>query len=220
MGELIGCMSVFNERASIEAAMRSLATVVDRIVVVDGAVEEHPGHGRSTDGTVEVVEVVRRSLACPVSLTVVPGLPEHEKRSVYFGAGAAGDWYFVLDGDEILSADAHEMRRAMARTRADSLTVELLTLEPGHAPGPSWRTPRLFRHYDGARYRPDHCEVWAGQRCIMSHNRPRPSTEEDCPGALITHLPFIRGEARNRLRDTYHENLAKRFVAYEGRRHG
>jgi hypothetical protein len=203
---LIGCMSVFNEAALIRSALWSLRAVVDRVVVVDGAVSEFPATGISTDGTREALLTSEHVLLVD-ALIDCANRPEHEKRSRYF-VGRPGDWYLVLDGDEILvPRDRGALRLAVNQCKDDSMTLDLV--EPGKRD--TWQTPRLIRHVEGMRYWPDHCEVWAGERCVMSHNRPRASTEEHNPNGMIVHLPFVRGERRERDRDIYHDNLSKKM---------
>lgn len=92
---VIFCYAVYNEERALRQSLESVKPYADRIVVVEGRYAQFAGTNHSTDATVEIAleyvdEVIRSS-----------GLPQHLQRDLYL-RGREGDFYFIIDGDEIL----------------------------------------------------------------------------------------------------------------------
>lgn len=95
----IGCVIAYNEEGLLPACLESLRYDVDELVVVEGRIADFPGDSpTSDDNTVAVA----REFGARV---IQPGLhawpTEQVMRSQYL-VGTVGDWYIILDADEIL----------------------------------------------------------------------------------------------------------------------
>lgn len=129
MTRVIVCMSWYNERPDwLGAAVASTAPFANHVVAVDGAYDLYPGGaGRSATGQAEAIRETARGLG--IGCTIVePQMPwggnEVEKRSSLFAhaelVSTADDWYFVLDGDELVSDVAYDdFRRVLRASRYD-----------------------------------------------------------------------------------------------------
>lgn len=97
---MIACVIAYNEEDLLPGCLDSLQGKVSRIVVVDGRYKDFPGEGGpSTDGT--------RDIALSYdNVSFIPSpdgawVNEITKRNAYL-VGNEGDWYFVIDADEVL----------------------------------------------------------------------------------------------------------------------
>lgn len=141
------CMTVCNEAPTLEAAIASVADVVDEIIIgVDV---------RSTDDTLAIAR--RLATDCfEYEESSPPDFPRMRNRAV---ARAKSDWVLVLDGHEWVEGAAH-IRRAIRLSTAWSL--EVLTLfEPDEqrVPGLSFVFPRIHRNHVRFTGAPAHEEV-------------------------------------------------------------
>jgi glycosyltransferase involved in cell wall biosynthesis len=99
---VIGVMCAYQEVARIETALRSMTALgCTRLVVVDGRWDGFPTYGSdsSTDGT------QRMAKKCGAEIIEAPagGWPnEIAARNAYL-VGKPGDWYFIMDADEVVS---------------------------------------------------------------------------------------------------------------------
>ena len=129
------CMTVCNEAATLEAAVCSVAEIVDEIIIgVDR---------RSSDDTLAIAR--RLATDCfEYDESSPPDFPRMRNRAL---VRARTDWVLVLDGHEWIEGTEH-IRRAIESTTAWSL--EVLTLfEPDEhrVPGLSFVFPRIHRRH-------------------------------------------------------------------------
>ena len=104
--------------ADLEACIRGIATVADRVVAYDGAYARFPGGTPSSPP--EQAEVIRR-IAAECGLDCVVFAPDRlwagqlEKRTALYRAAAEGsDWIVVVDADHIVHADRKAVRAEVA----------------------------------------------------------------------------------------------------------
>jgi len=117
--KVIGLISWFNEKPEwLAAGVASMAGFVDAVVVIDGAYSYFPeGRAHSPNGQAEAIRETARALGLGCLIYEPPGTwigNEVEKRDKLFRFAEQvtepEDWYFVLDGDEVVShasADIH-----------------------------------------------------------------------------------------------------------------
>lgn len=142
----------YNDMPLLQNCIESVLGHVDRVVVVDGIFEDFPCEsedlGYSRDGTLEYLQ----DLEADVSLAIVPGLSEVEKRSLYL-IGEPGDWYLHLDADErVLNPE-----ELSSLPDADVGLCHMAWENQSH-----WY-PRLFRHVDGVHYEGLHHRLVDGE---------------------------------------------------------
>ena len=98
-------MIVQDEVNRVEAAIRSVASFADEVVVVDGG---------SQDDTVDLC----RSLGCRVLENPWPGYAQQRQ---YALAAARGEWVFFLDADEVVGPElAKDVRRVIEMSGAST----------------------------------------------------------------------------------------------------
>jgi len=196
-------MSVYNEAPFVEEAVRSLLNIADMGLVLDGATTEYSYRGASTDGTPDIVGRLRAQ-GLPVQLITVADVDECSKRTAYLVANP-GDWYFVLDGDELVT-DVAKLRLFLKDTDADVVRISLNRWD-----GLSYMVPRVFRHRNGLRYGSHHSYIVdADGFCYLSHNEELDhpyGKVVDYPDCRIEHRHHLRDEARKLAKGEYHRKL-------------
>lgn len=134
------CMIIKNEAVSLERCLKSVAGVVDEIIIVDTG---------STDASLEIAEkygakIIRREWNDDFS----------EARNSAL-QNAAGTWILHLDADEELaSVSANILRDNLKKSSADALNIVLRNYQPDNDMVEYMDEPqiRLFRNKSGYRY--------------------------------------------------------------------
>jgi glycosyltransferase involved in cell wall biosynthesis len=103
-GSITACLVVRNEETTIDRCLRSIAGVVDEIVLVHD--------GECDDRTIEIAS----TFGCRVFVAPRWGHCEHHIPFAY--EQAQGEWVLTIDADEFLSAPLRGELRALARSSA------------------------------------------------------------------------------------------------------
>lgn len=137
-------ISWYNERPDwLAASVTSLAPFVDHVVAVDGAYALFPeGRGQSERGQAEAIRETARAAGMGVTIHEPNRLwegNEVQKRSYMFElvetmAKLDDDWYFVLDGDEVVT-DHAQVKDKMAASKLDVAQACLWEHREHCAPG-------------------------------------------------------------------------------------
>ena len=138
---IVQCIQACNEEKLIEAAMLQLYDKVDRIVVIEGAVQNKVDAGQATpdghslDRTREIIKDVQDNKDPESKIVVVqidrPWRDLEELKNCFFQYMQAGDWMLITDADEFIMPDVVDKLR------------EAISLEP-------WATefvPAGFYHF-------------------------------------------------------------------------
>lgn len=120
----------------LDACVRGLAGVADKIVAVDGVYRRFPH--TSIVSPQEQVDVIRRAaqdigIECSVIVPDREWAGQVEKRSCLLAEAAAGsDWIAVVDSDHIIHADAPAARRELESYGPDVDVVSVSLVTPRH----------------------------------------------------------------------------------------
>lgn len=197
---LIGCVNMYQDASFLRRSLAALRRQVDILVCVDGAYAEFPAYGPgpvSTDGSVEVAAECADILILPPAAGGVrrPWPDEIAKRSSYL-VGREGDWYFVVDADEVVEG---EVDRAALASK-DDWTVMLRRVDDTIPP---YGIHRCFRHRAGIRYHGTHHAVHVGDKLV------HPETVKDVlPGVVLAHYQMHRDRDRVERKGEYYRKLA------------
>lgn len=132
----------------------SVSRFCEHIVAADGAYRLYPTrHCRSKSEQAETILRVAHGAGIGCTL-IVPDEPwqnnEVEKRNVLFDAGRLtnADWFFIIDGDEVVADVAANVRGSLAATDLDVGIVRFIQAD-------QWASPliqrRFFRNVEGLR---------------------------------------------------------------------
>jgi hypothetical protein len=138
---VVQCIQACNEEKLIEACMLQLYNQVDKIIVIEGAVqnkvnaEQATTDGRSLDRTVEIIKDVKANKDPDKKIVFVqidrPWLDLEEIKNTFFQYMQDGDWMLITDADEFIHPEVIDQLR------------EAISLEP-------WATefvPAGFYHF-------------------------------------------------------------------------
>jgi hypothetical protein len=191
---IITCALVwYDERPEdLEACIRGMADIADKVVAVDGAYRRYPdAHIASPP---EQADTIRR-VAAEVGLECDVVVPDRlwagqiEKRSFVLQRASVGtDWIAIVDTDWIIHADRATARKELQRCHdrgVDVVTVTMSTPSGDAAPATNWhqrmsgtRTPiqHFFRPLPDLKVETLHWYYSAtknGQKVWMWHGRRR-----------------------------------------------
>jgi hypothetical protein len=214
--QLIGATIFYDDDPRLlHAALASLAPWCDRIVCVDGAYADYPGAtARSCDAVRAEVKAIGAELIDNPDGT--PWVDQAAKRSAYL-RGSEGDWYVVLDADEVLTG-GEALRYWIERFGKLYEWVHVALHEPGSATE-ARREPinvgyRVFRHLTGCRYVGEHTRL----RDALGRGYAFASGEEE-PNQYRTG-GLIHGVAIEHYRERRSaERLARQAAYYRTRAH-
>lgn len=181
MAKLYACMIAYNEEALIEPCVASLVGKCDDIIVVDGRMDEFPGDSVvSTDRTAEICRdygaiVIQRDTVWP---------DEYAARNAYL-QGEVGDWYFIIDADEVLltplphpdelPGTGYRVRDRMMGTNGDVWPLRLV----------KHTTPTI-------EYRYTHYWIYRDEERMLPRDYPR------LPSVWLLHRQPLRDAMRRR----------------------
>jgi len=105
---IVATMIVYNEEEYLPLSLKSIYNHVDRIVIVEGAIQKliksgfAPENGRSTDRTNEIINEFPDP---DKKIIVTHGKFKHKngQRNVCLRHVNPGDWVFIVDADEVYS---------------------------------------------------------------------------------------------------------------------
>jgi len=222
---VVGAVSFYNETEGnlLARCLAALRPLVDHLVCIDGAYTDFPLHNNSaasTDGSLDVAR--SRADVLIQSPASGPWSSEVLKRNVYLGCGQPGDWFLVVDADEIVEGT---IDRAMLETRPDWLAQLYRTDLAG-----AWRQRmgdeseealrrasiwihRLFAWRPGIRYHGTHHAVHVGDTLIHPGQL---DTEAGArfPGLRIAHHQDERSAERRAVKQTYYDRLRKNEMTF------
>ena len=197
-------INLYNDYSTLLMALHSIKDVVDTIIVADGAYrlyyEEYKQHFKeakpwSTDGSLQILDAMKNNLP-PIKMIDCPnGKPWSNqciKRTALLDAVPQGDWFIVLDADEMFYGDAGYGLNEIQSSGCIAGTTPLYN--PGldaSAMVPYWH-PRIFLKLDGMHYTKKHWILQDEEKRMIETCYPVKWTDE----MVLVHLKIFRGKGR------------------------
>lgn len=179
-GRLIGCVIAYNEERLLPGCLESLRSHVDELVVVEGRIDEMPGVGAHS---IDATAFIARRYGATVIQAGKPWPDEQTMRSQYL-RGKDGDWYFVMDADEVLITP---LPRPESLPDVPAFKVRLTMMGTGD----DWHPQRLFQHRGKMEYRGTHDALYS-DGVWVSDRRVTPIL----PTVRLIHRQPMRSKAR------------------------
>lgn len=153
-------LSWYSESPSwLAETVASLAGVADRIVAIDGAYALYPDSTERPASGIEQAETILRAaggarIACTLHRPTEPFYGnEVEKRSLLFTLAeqdaSEEDWYFVIDGDEVVTYAAPDLKATLDCLGEDVAEVGLTWTDDRQATGLGRRAEQTNEIRDG-----------------------------------------------------------------------
>lgn len=164
---IVQCIQMHNEEEFAEAVLGSIYDEVDRIIVIEGAVENRPNateDGHSTDSTAEIIADFKENRDPDNKLTVIsirkPWKNLEEMKQTFLDMSMPGDWILINDADEFYRPeDIRRLRTAIdLNPHACEFVPNFLHFygDCNHVavPGPEWQPQhqRVFKYVRGMKY--------------------------------------------------------------------
>lgn len=178
-------INLYEDRTFLAATLESIKDVVDSVIVADGAYELYYDEYKifvpaakptSTDGSLEILKNFRG--LPPLTLIQPPEGPDKcwlnqaVKRTALLDAVPKGDWFIIVDADEMIAGDLQEgFEHAL-----DSGCV--VCNAPLYNPGTqmerlvrNWH-PRMFKKLEGMQYKGTHWHLRDKYERIIEEKYP------------------------------------------------
>lgn len=129
-----GALCFWNERpADLDACIRGLANVADRVLVLDGAYARYPtGTPHSPKAQLDAIRRAARDvdLDCLIVQPDKLWAGQVEKRSHLLAMASVGStWIVTVDADHVITAQRDEVRHILRKTASDVFSVPYVTPE-------------------------------------------------------------------------------------------
>jgi len=223
---IVQCIQMHNEEEFAEAVLSSLYNEVDRILVIEGAVENRPNateDGHSTDRTVEILADFKANRD-PDNKLVIISIPKfwkdlEEMKQTFLDMSVPGDWILINDADEFYRPeDIRRLRRAIdLNPQAQEFVPNFLhfyrDFKHVAVPGPEWQPQhqRVFKFVRGMKYNSHPVVSDPAGHCtyFSPHYQPRRVMLNDF---FIFHYGYARSgmdEVMKQKQEYYKGELAK-----------
>ena len=208
-------INLYNDRMFLSACLESLIGNVDSVIVADGSYKLYFDRFRefdpqamphSTDGSLEIIRGFRGLPEVKI-LRQPEGecwLNQAQKRTVLLEAVPDGDWFLIIDADEMIAGDVQEGFEKVYDSGCACANM------PIYNPGTevervmmAWH-PRIFEKLPGMHYKGTHWHLRDGHNRIIEGAYP--IYWSDCM-ALIHFKPF-KSQARLLPHENYMQDLA------------
>lgn len=174
------CIQAHNEEYFIEGAIKHLYEEVDRIIVIEGAVENRPNQtedGHSTDKTIDIIRDIKNNFDSKKKITFIqikrPWKSLEELKQTFFDMSIDGDWLLICDADERYDKkDIARLRTLIDREPNASEVVPLFLhfyrdFKHVAIPAPEWQPQhqRFFKYKRGMKYNSHPIATDANGKC-------------------------------------------------------
>lgn len=164
---LIQCIQCHNEEEFIPIVLASVYDEVDRIIVIEGAVENRPNateDGHSTDGTLDAINAFKENNDPDDKVILIsinkPWKNLEEMKQTFLDMSIPGDWMLINDADEIYRPeDLRRLRKAIdLHPHMSEFVPTFLHFYRDFwhvaVPGPEWQPQhaRIFKYVRGMKY--------------------------------------------------------------------
>jgi hypothetical protein len=209
----------YDERPDwLAATVASASKLCDGIVAVDGAYFLYPDSLRHpASGAAQATAIMETALALGMSCTIhVPTEPwfgnEVGKLQALFDLGIPEpyeDWFFRIDGDELLTDVPFDARDAIEKTECHAAEVRMWVRTDGVTQHEMWPIRRLWRVVPEMRVGPAHHIMTGlvdGERIVLadSEDRGRQTPALDMPNVLMEHRNRQRNPVRLERKERYY----------------
>lgn len=223
---LVQCIQMHNEEEFAPLVLASIYDEVDRIIVIEGAVENRPNateNGHSTDNTLDVVKKFKAEND-PDNKILLISIPKfwqnlEEMKQTFLAMCIPGDWILINDADEFYRPeDIRRLRKAIElEPHACEFVPNFLHFyrDCWHVavPGPEWQPQhqRVFKFVRGMEYKSHPVVTDPAGHCtyFSPHYQPRRIMLDDF---FIYHYGYARNgmdEIMRQKQEYYQGELAK-----------
>jgi hypothetical protein len=201
----IHCLiNVYNDYSTLPLAINSVSEIVDDVIVADGAyqlyfenfLKTNPNAKPwSTDGSLDILKSIpsiKDRLKIIEAPDGKPWLNQCVKRTALLDAVPQGDWFIILDADEMLYGDPDVGLNHIMKSGC--LAGSMPLYNPGLDVGgfwPYWH-PRVFCKLNGMHYSRKHWNLRDEEHRVVENSYPVKWVDS----MVLVHLKTFRGKGR------------------------
>ena len=184
---MYACYIVFNAEQTLEESLNSIVPYVEKVVIIDGAFRDYPHKfPYSTDQTKEIAVKVCGEKLIWIDCGAKAWIGQVTKRNEYLKHVPIGEWFIVIDADEVLKGNLrYAFRTALRHDRANYYTclgIKIVNFRPKCGDdltgmdAERWSSvewvrnvgvgTRLYRKVKGMTYRTHHSKIYCGMRLV------------------------------------------------------
>jgi hypothetical protein len=197
-------MNIYNDYSTLGLAVNSVVDHVDSIIVADGAYQKYyenylksvpDAKPWSTDGSIPILKsipAVKKKLKLITCPDRKPWENQCVKRTALLDAVPEGEWFIVLDSDEMLYGEVPDGLRHIMSSGCLAGATPMYT--PGLDAGnfyPMWH-PRVFLKLNGMNYDRKHWNLRDEHGRVLEAHYPVQWTDF----MVLVHLKVFRGGKR------------------------
>lgn len=196
-------LAVYNDYSTLPMAVNSIRDHCDFITVADGAYKLYyqtykksnkDAKPWSTDGSIEVLKAIP-SIKDKLKIIDCPEggwANQCVKRTALLDSVPEGDWFIILDSDEIFYGDVELGLNEIMRSGCISGTTPLYNAGLDVSGFQPYWHPRVFLKLDGMHYDRKHWNLMDKDRRVVENHWPVKWTD----AMVLTHLKVFRGHGR------------------------
>lgn len=186
-GRVHALINLYNDRTFLSSCLESLSDRVDRIVIADGAYQLYYDNYKkyyplaqpwSSDGSLEIA-LAFSNLLEPFADLEVLRKPEGtcwtsqaEKRTALVDAVPVGDWFLIIDADEMIVGDFEEGMEEIYESGCIVARVPLYNAGADIDRFQRFWHPRIYQKTQGMHYRGTHWHLRDGFSRIIESRYP------------------------------------------------
>lgn len=195
-------LNIYNDYSTLALAVHSVKDYVNSIIVADGAYDKYYREYKrfvpdakpcSTDGSLDILRAIP-DVEPKLNFVEHQGTWENQcvKRTALLDMVPDGDWFIVLDSDEIMYGDVGEALTEIRFSGCIAGVMPMYTpgLDTGHF-YPKWH-PRVFCKLPGMHYNRKHWNLQDEHGRVIEKSWPVKWTDR----MVLVHLKAFRGGKR------------------------
>jgi glycosyltransferase involved in cell wall biosynthesis len=186
------CINLYNDCQFLATCLESIKEYVDEIIIADGAYELYYRQFKqaypqaqpwSTDGSLQIIESLDGLPAVRILRCTKPWLNQTVKRNALLDAVHPGEWFLIIDADEMLTGDIDEAFTEITESGCVLGRIPLVNVGLATDRMVYYWHPRLFLKMPGMHYDFTHWQlrdkanriientypVWWTSSCAMIH---------------------------------------------------
>jgi len=182
-------VSIYNDHVFLSAMLESIKNVVDNIIIADGAYQLYYEHTCkylpnikpwSTDGSLEIIELFHNLPPTRIFKTPEgkPWLNQNVKRTALLEAVPLGDWFIIVDADQMLKGEVKEGMQTIIDSGCIQGRVPQYHAGLDQDRLHTFDHPRIFQKLEGMHYSGTHWQLRDKFGRIIEDSYPKKWTDQ------------------------------------------
>lgn len=195
--------------------LESIKEYMDEIIIVDGAYQMYFDEFKkvypqakpwSTDGTLEIIKALKDKPTIRLIECRKPWLNQTVKRNLLIDAVRDGEWFIIIDADEMLTGDVLNGLKSIIESGCVLGRVPLINAGADVDRLQYWWHPRIFMKMPGMHYDRTHWQLRDKAGRIIENTYPVWWTQD----FVMIHFKLFKNPSRLAPHQTYMAKFGRR----------